>query len=426
MKIQEIMKRSEVYEKALISGLLSFPERMKNVISEISETELNPRYAKIFKIISDAHFNDLDVSSELFKNGINISDYNMEGYPTTLQMKNLIKDIKRYSLTTKLGALLESNLHNLDPEKIDNHYPEFHNELIKLAKGLSQEDWEIKTLMKYFEKEQEIYSKKIASGDEYLGFASGFQEIDKMIDGLRTGHLWILGGYTSSGKTFASLNIVYEVLKQKKRVVYLSLEMAKNQIIARLLGIMSKVNGTSILRGTLDEEQKESVNNSKKFLCNSDLAVYNELYYVDRIKATMYEQYHRKKVDLFVLDYLQLVSASGNKTEYETMRDAVKEFQQIGLKLGVPIILLSQISNESARSPKSHVMGFKGAGDIGAAADLAIEFLSDEKDDKEKNRKIKAGEAVNVKAIVKKNRHGRTGVVLLEFNGGTGRFDKRV
>ena len=134
------------------------------------------------------------------------------------------------------------------------------------------------------------------------------------------------------------------------------------------------------------------------------------------------EEDMKSPVDLFVVDFIQLVTLNNSKSEYETTTETALRFQQTAKKLKKPIMVVSQISNDGAKNQSDVVMSFKGSGAIAAAADLAIEIVHDEEDAKTFKEKIQAGEIVNMKWRVMKNRHGKVGYVSMEFEGNTGIF----
>ena len=135
----------------------------------------------------------------------------------------------------------------------------------------------------------------------------------------------------------------------------------------------------------------------------------------------MLEEQTNSKIDLFVIDFIQLITVKNAKSEYETITTAILELQKAAKKFKTPIIVLSQISNEGARG-ESPIMTFKGSGAIAAAADLAIEIKSDEIDKESFKEKLKLGEDIRMKWDVRKNRHGRVGTIQMYFNGRTGIF----
>lgn len=272
---------------------------------------------------------------------------------------------------------------------------------------------------------QEQHRKKPAGS--LFGIPTGFEKLDNAIDGLQQGHLIVLGGYTSAGKTFASLNIVANLIKQKKRVVFYSLEMTEYDIIARLCGILTQQNKKDILKGT-----GKSVDDVLKLLEESNFEIVTNLHQLDEIQFSVIEKDARQKIDLVVIDFLQLVRVKGSKGLYEEMTHVIHTIQNLAKKTHTPFITLSQISNENAKLPSSEVSGFKGSGDIEAAADVAIKLRhAHESTDEYKeslatiNRHkggVEKNEVPKVNWTILKNRHGESGTILMRFNGYTGEF----
>lgn len=289
-------------------------------------------------------------------------------------------------------------------------------ELTNNIESSTRETSAIKDLIEDFQKEREEYLKKPAGS--IIGISTGYEKLDNIIDGLRPEHLWVIGGYTNMGKTFATLNIVANLIAQKKRVVIYSLEMSKNDVISRLLGIMTEQNGLAIMKGT----QKNPIEKAVQSLVDSHLSIITNKSEVSDITFSMFEENIKSPVDLFVVDFIQLVTLKNSKSEYETTTESILKMQQTAKKLKKPIMVVSQISNDGAKNQSDVVMSFKGSGAIAAAADLAIEIVHDEEDARVFKEKIQAGEKVSMKWRVMKNRHGRVGYQEMEFMGQTGIF----
>jgi len=285
----------------------------------------------------------------------------------------------------------------------------------------TKEDPKISAIIAEFKKQQKVYADKFKNGGKLIGLATGFDKLDNVIDGLRPEHFWIIGGYTNMGKTFAALNIAANLILQGKRVSIYSLEMSQLDIVARLLGIMTKQNGATILKAY--PHDTTAVENAFVKMIESCLVVHTSKYDLRDIRVSMFLEHKEQPVDLFVLDFLQIVTVENSKSEYETTTAVAIQMQQQAKLLKVPIIALSQISNDGARNPDQDVMTFKGSGAIASAADLAIEITKYKGDSKEDwARRIKNNEPLNMTWYVRKNRHGKLGALDMEFDGRTGIF----
>ncbi len=340
-------------------------------------------------------------------------DYEFESFSKLISFAEQLKQVSRAIRTAKF--LLET-AEKIWVTNLEENLGNIQKEIIAVSSRNASEVVKIEPLMEQFEKEQAIY--KAMPYGSIIGASTGFKQLDIAVDGIRAPHLWIVAGYTNMGKTSMSLNFVSSLLQQGRKVVFYSLEMGKMDLVSRVMGILTDSNGMGIRKG----KETEEISQAKAFLKKAPLKIINEKRDLDQILLSMTEQTMLGDADCFFVDYFQNVATKDGDSEYDSMRKTAIEFQKIAEKLNVPIICLSQISNEAARQPGSNVMGFKGSGTIAAAADFAIELVSGEEDINTQRTKMMAGEPVKVNVIIKKNRHGKTGMITLDFNGGSGKF----
>lgn len=278
----------------------------------------------------------------------------------------------------------------------------------------------IEELLKDFFALQERYKERFKNGPGLIGITTGYDKLDNIIDGFRPEHLWVLGGYTNTGKTAASLNFVSNLVRNQKRVLYFSLEMSKTDIIARLFGIMTNQSGLTILKGY--QHDSDMVLEASKLLIASNLSIFNEVAQLDQMEALITQECSKSEVTLVVIDFLQLVKVKNVSSIYDRVTEAIQTFQTLAKKTKVTFLVLSQVSNEGAKGG-SEIMSFKGSGDIAAAADLAIEIKNGEESTVALKEKLAEGKMVNMMWDIRKNRHGRIGSIDMQFNGKTGIFE---
>jgi replicative DNA helicase len=259
-----------------------------------------------------------------------------------------------------------------------------------------------------------------ASTNGLLGVSTGIGELDDKIYGMRSGHFGVLSAYSSTGKSAFALNMVASFIKQGKKVVFFSLEMSGAEIMARLISIISGVPTWVVQRGCSDDSQKELVLNAIKLIKDSGMRTYTDSSW-NTIQMTMLKESVGNKADMFVLDYIQLVT-SEEKSDYARLSRVAKELQKNLQRFKVPMLCLSQISNEQAKDMNPFIMSTKGAGDIAASADWVLLLQNAEQDmeiiNKLKDEKI----PLPIKCFIQKHRHGPTGMLSLNFETITGRF----
>ena len=150
------------------------------------------------------------------------------------------------------------------------------------------------------------------------------------------------------GKTFAVLNIAAALIAQGKRVIIYSLEMAQIDVLSRLVGVMSKQSGISVLKAF--KHDIEGVTKAFELMLASNLEIHTQISDLREIEVSMWRAHKEKPVDLFIIDFMQLIGVKGAKSEYETTTAVALRIQQHAKRLKVPIIALSQISNEGAKN----------------------------------------------------------------------------
>lgn len=254
-----------------------------------------------------------------------------------------------------------------------------------------------------------------AADGKVLGIRTGIDPLDEQTYGLIQGQIWVCGAYYGHGKTFFAINVINSLLEQGKRVLFFSLEMSASEVIQRLIGLRARLNTYETL--TKQDEEKEKVKqDAKEFifkaLHDKLLVIDDEVRNADSIINRLKSEEVRGHVDLCVVDYIQLMSTTVN--QYEELRDAMKNIQMVTKKIKTTMLLLSQINNEAQIAGKgSRVDGFKGAGDIGQVANVAIRI--------EREKDEETGEFNDIFLLrVTKIRHGKPGNLKLrfEFPGG--------
>jgi replicative DNA helicase len=416
-QLKKINTKQRLLEQDLISQLFSNLSKTPKVMARLSDKDIN-YYKTEYNLFIDCYKNNKDPIVEVTAREINLSD--VVKYFTGRPIEDICNEIKLLNNLKATVGLLESSIKNLNEDGLDEFISELQRKLVATNSSIGTEKSTADSVIAEYRELQEFYKERFKAGNKLIGLSTGYSKLDEIIDGLRKGHLWVLGGYTNMGKTAGSLNIASAVIKQGRRVVYYSLEMTKTDILSRLLGIMTNQSGLTILKGF--EHNQESVAEAVKEISDSGMSIYNEKSELSLILSSMLEEHLTKPVDLFVIDFLQLINVKGAKSEYETVSTAILELQQTAKKMGVPIIVLSQISNEGARYNNDNVMSFKGSGSIASASDLAIEINVAEIDKDKWKIKMQQNEPIRMAWNVRKNRHGRVGCVYVEFTGRTGVF----
>ena len=239
------------------------------------------------------------------------------------------------------------------------------------------------------------------------GFKPHFTALDRDYVWYRPGHLWAVGGWTSTGKTQWAIEAMTRLMQNDPdaKIAMVSTEMTEEQVVARIIANLSGESSHRILNGKVDVSRQED------WVCTRNLCVWDDLYEIGAIDSALRREKSKNGLDVVVIDFIQNVRKPGFSKQYEMMSEIAKEFQRMAKQLRCCIIVLSQIPN-SAGKEDSGILEFKGAGEIAAACDVGILLKRD-----------RARKEIML-VDVRKNRHGACGIHALEYVQNWTRLDE--
>ena len=251
-----------------------------------------------------------------------------------------------------------------------------------------------------------------ASGGVMTGVPTGFQDLDRLLNGLHAGQLIIVAGRPGLGKSTASMDFARNAAIQHGHAsAIFSLEMSKIEMVMRLLSAEARVPLHTLRSGQLSDDdwtklarRMGEISQAPIFVDDTPNMNLMEI----RAKARRLKQRHNLR--LLVIDYLQLMS-SPKKTE--SRQQEVSELSR-GLKLlakeiECPVIAVSQLNRgpEQRTDKRPQLSDLRESGSIEQDADVVILLHRDDYYDKESPR---AGEA---DFIVAKHRNGPTDTITV-------------
>ena len=258
-------------------------------------------------------------------------------------------------------------------------------------------------------------------GDKLVGIPTGFNELDKLLNGLQPGQLIMLAARPGMGKSTLGLDFARAAsIKNNATSAVFSLEMGRNEIVMRLLSAESGIGLTAMRSGKMNENdwqklarKMSGVSNAPLFIDDSPNLTITEI----RAKCRRLKQRHDLK--LIIVDYLQLMT-SGRKVE--SRQQEVSEFSRslklLAKELDVPVVAISQLNRgpEQRTDKRPMLADLRESGSLEQDSDVVILIHRDDHYNRESERQ---GEA---DLIVAKHRNGPTGVINVSFQGHYSRF----
>jgi replicative DNA helicase len=270
---------------------------------------------------------------------------------------------------------------------------------------------------------------------EVTGLATDFYELDRNTSGFQKGELIIIAARPSMGKTAFSVNICQNAAVNHGAVVAVfSLEMGKESLLRRMLSAQAWVDQRKLQTGFLGREDHDKLQKALNDLVESKLFIDDtagislaEM----RAKARRLKQQNGGQLDLIMIDYLQLMtatlpSAGGKRFENRTQEVSAisRGLKALAKELDVPVVALSQLSRSSERrgdDKRPLLSDLRESGSIEQDADVVM-FIHREA---YYNRDEEMSEADRAKSeiIIAKQRNGPTGTIYLNFINKYTRFD---
>ncbi len=279
-----------------------------------------------------------------------------------------------------------------------------------------------------YEELSEIFrQREQGASEEELsrGISSGFTDLDRMTDGFVPSELTILAARPGVGKTSLAVNIALKMADRGRRVAFFSLEMNAKLLIMRMLAVRSGLNLRKMSRASLEGHELTKLAQAARELSKYQIFIDESSYLpVNLFKAKARKLREEMKVEMIIVDYLQLMSAaqgSQRQTRQEEVSDISRSLKHTARELNIPILALAQLSRKvEERAGKRPILSdLRESGSIEQDADVVL-FLHP----KGEVRVDRIGPEQDIDLIVAKNRNGPTGVVALRFYPDRTKFEQ--
>lgn len=258
------------------------------------------------------------------------------------------------------------------------------------------------------------------------GVLSGYREIDDYTFGIRNSEFMVVVGASSSGKSMLMLNMAInawlgsnepleyngqDFIDDGKNVVYVSLEMSKSQLEARIDARTAKVRHKALSRGYMSEDEQAQWERSLDFQKAYD----KNFYIIDMprgsrtmdIEARLESVSAEFNIDLLCIDYLGIMKPNTDfGQDWLEVGHVAADVHELCRKKDLPIISAAQKKARDKKSKKS----FNDVEEIGRSKMIGdnsnIVLIIESRDEEHLHE--------DMPVHIAKNRDGAKGVVYLE------------
>lgn len=298
------------------------------------------------------------------------------------------------------------------------------------------------------------FLKSIEESKRAAFIPTGFSPLDNILDGGLYAGLYVVGAISSLGKTTFCLQIADQIAAAGHDVLVFSLEMARNELIAKSISRLTLIkdleeNGSTAhaktTRGILTGTRYADYSQTERDLIQRSIASYGEyarnIYITEGIGNVGVEEIREKvrkhikltgKAPVLVIDYLQIIApADMRATDKQNTDKAVLELKRLSRDYSIPVIGISSFNRDNYTSPVN-LASFKESGAIEYSSDVLIGLQYEGMDyqegeaDKAREKRIrelmkeavdagKAGKPQKIQVKILKNRNGSKGDTLLDF-----------
>ncbi len=334
--------------------------------------------------------------------------------PTSINIDyhaKIVKEAAQKRQVIKACYCLAENIYQENDinEELSRHRAELNNILTASSQSLvSMSQIAVKT--------QNFIEMRSKHTGKIHGITSGFSEIDSITDGFQRGDLIIIGGRPSMGKTALAMNII-ENCGVPAGVI--SLEMTDTQIGIRTLASLSGININSLRKGFIRREEWSDIAIATSRMANMRVYFSFTARRAADIEKRIIELVEDRKVEIIVIDYLQLIRGNSTRQREREIADISIMLKGMAVDYQIPIIALAQLNRDvERRENKRPIMAdLRESGSLEQDADIIAFLYRDEYYNKNSEDKGIA------EIIIAKGRNIGTDVIKLNFFADRMRFD---
>lgn len=197
---------------------------------------------------------------------------------------------------------------------------------------------------------------------EYL--RSGLTSLDNLITGFFRSHITVIASRPSMGKTSLICHLINKFLDDGKSCMIFSFETSEEFLMYRILSNRVGISSTLIqtdrkfIPSSKLEPLRQSLRDLRELKKGDKFFIFDERMRIETLLHEVNKVAVSKKVDVVLIDFLQIFNMDGGKDDYIQIRNIMSDLKSLAIKHQLVIVVLSQLSrnvdSREVHRPKLH------------------------------------------------------------------------
>lgn len=388
-------------EKQILGAALMDKQSAEKVVTSLTVEHFDS-YREVFKAMQGLTRQDKEIDIVSLSDKVKIelltsiaksvstSAY-IDTYIKQLQEKKHLKDLNKYSRE------LQEKINQEDINEIHKH--------LSAIPQMNEEENKHQDTESLLQEVINDVGKRMNAKDDIRGLRTGFYELDELMGGLKPTEIIGVMADPNVGKSLLALNIACNVADRGNRVDFFAYEMSNKQIGYRMLpGLLNiEIKTFSNPKSYMRPQDIKEIKNFKNHKVFKNLNIYADelvMNTVTEIKTKVNQTTMKcnKKIDLLIVDYLQLLDGEGE--DWENAGKNLKLLKGLAKHYKIPVVVIVSKAKDGT---------VRGSGQI--------EFDMDQKWDIKRDHEAETAiERSATELFIRKNRDGGKGKINLIYD----------
>jgi len=183
------------------------------------------------------------------------------------------------------------------------------------------------------------------------GLRSGFDTLDRLVNGFKPGSLSVLAARPKTGKSLTLFQWATHMCTEENiPILYIDTEMTTDEVQTRQLSMLSGVPERIIINGLYinDDKQSEAVYRAVNIMEHMNFThKYMPGFKIEDVRSMVRKYKAKENIGAFFFDYIKMVDLSENFNETQTLGHITSSLKDLAGLLEIPVITAVQLKRDS-------------------------------------------------------------------------------